>query len=350
MKTTTGQVINLIANDASKFEDLSMNLHQLWAAPLEALIVFGLVWNEIGIATLFGYGVWLLLIPSQLFFSKQFGTYRKNTVQWTDKRVKVINEILVGCQIVKMYRWEEALEDVVYNARKNEFKSIGKASRIRAINLGIFFSSLPLISLATFGGSWLLGQTLPSANIFMILSLFGIIRFPLTKGLPNVIEKLSESRIASKRIDQFMKLFKQARTKNSNDHNHNHILGSIVMEKASFTWGSPDSVDLIEIDLNVNNGSLVGIIGAIGSCKSSLLAALLGEMSLVSGISKIHGKIAYVSQTPWIFAGTIRENILFCKHFDKEKYELVLKSCQLIPDLRSFSAGDLTVIGEKGVN
>ena len=107
---------------------------------------------------------------------------------------------------------------------------------------------------------------------------------------------------------------------------------------------------LIEIDLNVNSGSLVGIIGTIGSCKSSLLAAILGEMSLVEGVSKIYGKIAYVSQTPWIFAGTIRENILFYKSFDKDKYERVLKSCRLITDLRSFSAGDLTVIGEKGVN
>ncbi len=104
MKTTTGQIINLISNDTSKFEELNMNFHLIWAAPMETIIIFALVWNEIGIPTLFGYSVLLLLIPLQLFFSKQFGAYRKNSVQWTDKRVKVINEILVGCQIVKMYR------------------------------------------------------------------------------------------------------------------------------------------------------------------------------------------------------------------------------------------------------
>ena len=353
MKTTTGQMINLISNDVSKFEELSIIIHHIWAAPLEAIIVFGLIWNEIGIPTLFGYGVLLLLIPLQLFFSKKFGTYRKNTIQWTDKRVKVINEILVGCQIVKMYRWEEALEDIVYNARKNEFKSIRKASRIRAINMAIYFSSLSLVSLATFGGSWLMGQTLSTANIFTILSFFSIIRYPVTGGLPYGIEKLSESVIASKRINQFMNLSKQTRTKTLQEYStsdHNRIPGSIVMDRASFTWGSTESTELIEIDLNVNSGSLVGIIGAIGSCKSSLLAAILGEMSLVEGSSKIYGKIAYVSQIPWIFAGTIRENILFCKPFDKEKYERVLKSCCLITDLQSFSAGDLTVIGEKGVN
>ncbi|CAF5066806.1 unnamed protein product, partial [Rotaria sp. Silwood1] len=93
-----------------------------------------------------------------------------------------------------------------------------------------------------------------------------------------------------------------------------------------------------------------GVVGATGSGKSSLLAAILGEMSLVQGSSKIYGKIAYVSQISWIFSGTIRENILFCKDFDKEKYERVLQSCCLITDLQSFPAGDSTVIGEKGVN
>ncbi|CAF1189317.1 unnamed protein product [Rotaria sordida] len=353
IKTTTGHVINLISNDVSKFEELTTIIHHIWAAPLEAIIVFGLIWNEIGIPTLFGYGVLLLLVPLQIFFSKKFATFRKETVQWTDKRVKIINEIFVGCQIVKMYRWEEALEALVYNTRKNELRSIQKASRIRAINMGMYFSSISLISLATFGGSWLMNQTLSPATIFTILSLFGMVRYPLTANLPFAIEKLSESTIASNRINQFMNLSKQTRRKTFQEKSvsdHDRIPGTIVMDRASFTWGSTQTIELIDIDLKVNNGSLVGIIGTIGSCKSSLLAAILGEMSLVQGSSKIYGKTSYVPQTPWIFAGTIRENILFGKSFDKEKYERVLKSCQLNADLRSLSAGDLTVIGEKGVN
>jgi ATP-binding cassette subfamily C (CFTR/MRP) protein 4 len=321
MKTTTGQMINLISNDISKFEELSLQMPNIWAAPLEALIAFGFIWNEIGIPTLFGYAVLLLSAPLQWYFGKKFGTYRKNTVQWTDKRVKITNEILVGCQIIKMYRWEEALEAVVHNVRQNEVKSIRKASRIRAINMAVFFSSLSLISLATFGGSWLMGQTFSSANIFMILAFFGIIRIHIAGGVPVAVEKLSESAIASKRIDEFMNLSKETRTNvlqaYPND-DHKRIQGSIVMDRASFTWGSSQLAELIDIDLNVNAGSLVGIVGAIGSSKSSLLAAVLGEMSLVKGSSKIYGKIAYVSQIPWIFAGTMRENIFFLNHLIKK--------------------------------
>ena len=196
-------------------------------------------------------------------------------------------------------------------------------------------------------------QTLSSANVFTVLSLFGIMRYPVTNGLPMAIQRLSESIIAGKRINQFMNLSKQTRAATLQEHpNVNDKLkaGNIMMNAASFTWGTSQSAELIGIDLNVNRGSLVGIIGAVGSSKSSLLAAILGEMSLIEGSSKVNGQVAYVSQTAWIFAGTIRENILFCKSFDKEKYERVLKSCSLNADLRSLSAGDSTVIGEKGVN
>ncbi|CAF1620969.1 unnamed protein product, partial [Adineta ricciae] len=347
IQTTTGQIVNLISNDVGKFEELSVSIHLLWAAPLEAMIVFVLIWFEIGLPTLFGYGVLLLLVPLQLIFSKQFGKNRKSTVEWSDKRVKVINEILVGCQIVKMYRWEEALENVAYNARENEFRSVRKASRIRAINNGISFAALPIISLALFGGSWLMGQNLSPANIFTTLAFLGNLRYPVTIGLPYAIEKLSESRIATKRINQFMKLYQR----NEEMKDQNGSVGCIQMNKASFTWNNSSSVtELNDIDLNITNGSLVGIIGSTGSCKSSLLSAILGEMLLNKGTSQISGQIAYVSQIPWIFAGTIRENILFCQSFHEDKYTRVLQACQLTTDLRSFVAGDMTIIGEKGVN
>jgi ATP-binding cassette subfamily C (CFTR/MRP) protein 4 len=81
MKTTTVQIINLISNDIRKFEELSKPFHLTWVTPMEALIIFALIWNQIGIPTLFGYGVLLLLIPLQIFFSKHFGIYRKIMVQ-----------------------------------------------------------------------------------------------------------------------------------------------------------------------------------------------------------------------------------------------------------------------------
>ncbi|CAF1526900.1 unnamed protein product, partial [Didymodactylos carnosus] len=65
MKTTAGQVINLVANDAGKCEEFCISVHYLWSGPIEALVVFGLVWIQIGIPTLFGYAILILLIPVQ---------------------------------------------------------------------------------------------------------------------------------------------------------------------------------------------------------------------------------------------------------------------------------------------
>jgi ABC-type transport system involved in cytochrome bd biosynthesis fused ATPase/permease subunit len=205
-KTTAAQTINLVANDAGKFEELSILMHGVVMVPLEALVTFGLVWWNIGLPTLFGYAVLILLVPIQLIFSRQFSRYRKAAMPCTDKRVQTINELITGCQIIKMYNWEEAMEERVRKTRSRELSSIYKASCLRAINVGLSFAALPLISLATFGGSWLMGQTLLTENIFATLAFFSMVRIPVTITMPYVIERFSEARVSAKRIDQFMQL------------------------------------------------------------------------------------------------------------------------------------------------
>ena len=106
-------------------------------------------------------------------------------------------------------------------------------------------------------------------------------------------------------------------------------------------------------DINVifSKGELNLIVGPIGSGKSSLLLALLGEMRVVSGEFFLprHGGVAYVSQTAWLQNATIRDNILFGKDFDEERYWKVIDACALRVDLEKFEAGDRTEVGEKGI-
>lgn len=64
-------------------------------------------------------------------------------------------------------------------------------------------------------------------------------------------------------------------------------------------------------------------------CQSSLLSAVLGELPKDKGFVDIRGRIAYVSQQPWVFSGTVRSNILFGKEYIQEKYERVLRVCAL---------------------
>ena len=95
--------------------------------------------------------------------------------------------------------------------------------------------------------------------------------------------------------------------------------------------------------------NMLAITGAVGSGKSSLLTAILGELPLCEGKISYHGKVAYVPQIPWVFSGTIRDNILFGLPYDQEKFRNVIQVCSLTKDLAVFSKGDLTDIGQRGV-
>ncbi|CAF1343330.1 unnamed protein product [Adineta steineri] len=347
-KTTAAQTINLVSNDANKFAELSIFVHALLMVPLDSLAMFGLIWWTIGLPTIFGYSVLFLLIPIQFIFSRQFSQYRKASMACTDKRVQTINEIVNGCQIIKMYTWEKAMEQRVLETRLQEVSNVRKASSLRALNVAMAFVASPLISLATFGGSWLMGHTLLPENVFSTLSFFGMVRLPLTITMPYLIEKFSEARISAKRIDKFMQLDvlqnRSEKMKNRND------AYAIMMENASFSW--KDAPSLSSLNLTIKHGNLIGVKGAIGAGKSTLLAAILGEINLVSGKSQVNAtSISYAPQSAWIFADTVRANILLGKPLDEERYNNVIKACCLDIDLQNFGeTGDLLMIGDKGVN
>jgi len=121
------------------------------------------------------------------------------------------------------------------------------------------------------------------------------------------------------------------------------------MENATASWVEGGEVTLKGITLRAEPGSLVAVIGSVGSGKSSLLQALLGELPLSGGRAVLEARaVSYSSQEPWIFSGSVRENIVFGRPFDRRRYNQVLKACCLLPDIKRMSDGDLTLVGERG--
>ncbi|KAA6371296.1 MAG: ABC transporter ATP-binding protein, partial [Streblomastix strix] len=107
---------------------------------------------------------------------------------------------------------------------------------------------------------------------------------------------------------------------------------------------------LKDITFKLPKGSLTMIIGSVGSGKSSIASALIGDIEKQSGTICIDGSIAYCPQTAWINNNTVRGNITFGQEYNQDKYNEVIRVCALEPDFDSLAAGDMTAIGEKGVN
>ena len=125
----------------------------------------------------------------------------------------------------------------------------------------------------------------------------------------------------------------------------------VSISKVSCSWNQDsltDTLALKNVTLNVCKGEILAITGPVGSGKSSLLTAVLGEIPVREGTISYYGKVAYVPQIPWVFSGTVRENILFGLPFNEEKFQQIVGVCGLTEDLTVFSNRDLTEIGQRG--
>ncbi|CDQ80785.1 unnamed protein product [Oncorhynchus mykiss] len=124
----------------------------------------------------------------------------------------------------------------------------------------------------------------------------------------------------------------------------------VLIDNGTFSWTKEGPPCLKRINVGVPQGSLVAVVGHVGSGKSSLLSAMLGETEKRSGSVSIKGSVAYVPQQAWIQNATVQDNVMFGREKQKTWYQRVLEACALLPDLEILPAGDCTEIGEKGLN
>ncbi|XP_028627445.1 multidrug resistance-associated protein 4 [Grammomys surdaster] len=345
-KTTTGQIVNLLSNDVNKFDQVTIFLHFLWAGPLQAIAVTILLWVEIGISCLAGLAVLVILLPLQSCIGKLFSSLRSKTAAFTDARIRTMNEVITGMRIIKMYTWEKSFADLVANLRKKEISKILGSSYLRGMNMASFFIANKVILFVTFTTYVLLGNEIKASHVFVAMTLYGAVRLTVTLFFPSAIERVSETFVSIRRIKNFLLLdeLPQRKAQEPSD-------GKAIVHVQDFTafWDKAlDTPTLQGLSFTARPGELLAVVGPVGAGKSSLLSAVLGELPPTSGLVSVHGRIAYVSQQPWVFSGTVRSNILFGKKYEKERYEKVIKACALKKDLQLLEDGDLTVIGDRG--
>uniref|UniRef100_A0A671LHG9 Canalicular multispecific organic anion transporter 2-like n=1 Tax=Sinocyclocheilus anshuiensis TaxID=1608454 RepID=A0A671LHG9_9TELE len=311
--STVGEVVNLMSVDAQRFMDLTTFLNMLWSAPLQIVLALFFLWQNLGPSVLAGVAVMVLLIPFNAFIAMKTRSYQVEQMKYKDERIKLMNEILNGIKVLKLYAWETSFKQKILQIRQKELNVLRKTAYLSALSTMAWTSAPFLVALTTFAVFVTVdvNNVLDAEKAFVSLSLFNILRFPLNM-LPQVISSIVQASVSLKRIQGFL--------------SHDEL--------------DPESVDR----RNNTSGN------SPHSSHTSLVCALLGEMEKLEGQISIQGSVAYVPQQAWIQNATLRDNILFGRPYAEQKYRCVLEACALTPDLEVLPGGDQTEIGEKGIN
>nr|XP_039333978.1 multidrug resistance-associated protein 1 isoform X1 [Saimiri boliviensis boliviensis] len=350
--STVGEIVNLMSVDAQRFMDLATYINMVWSAPLQVILALYLLWLNLGPSVLAGVAVMVLMVPFNAVMAMKTKTYQVAHMKSKDNRIKLMNEILNGIKVLKLYAWELAFKDKVLDIRQEELKVLKKSAYLAAVGTFTWVCTPFLVALCTFAVYVTVDEKniLDAQKAFVSLALFNILRFPLNI-LPMVISSIVQASVSLKRLRIFLSheelepdSIERRPVKDGGGTN------SITVRNATFTWARSEPPTLNGITFSIPEGALVAVVGQVGCGKSSLLSALLAEMEKVEGHVAVKGSLAYVPQQAWIQNDSLRENILFGCQLEEQYYKSVIQACALLPDLEILPSGDRTEIGEKGVN
>ncbi|KAI6235875.1 hypothetical protein M3Y95_00097800 [Aphelenchoides besseyi] len=346
---TLGEAVNLLAIDVDRITTLTVQVQQYWSSPFTIILALILLYRTIGYSAIGGVLVLIMLIPANMYIAIKTKKWQMQSMKAKDERLKLTGELLLnGIRLMKLNSWENAMIRRINEFRDKELRLIRKTQLIRTIidvcNIGAsFLVALVAFSLFTLSSS----EHILTANVaFVSLTVFSQLRHPLFI-MADLIGQTVQAIVSNQRLKAFLvadEIDEQAIRKDINGDY------AIEMENASFSW-NPNSYlpTLNSISLQIKRGSFIGVIGQIGTGKTSFLEAILGEMEKVHGLCILSGSIAYCPQRYWTQNLTLRDNIIFNKPYDPDLYQKVIEACALEADIKSLPQLDFTEIGERGI-
>uniref|UniRef100_A0A8C6P277 ABC-type glutathione-S-conjugate transporter n=1 Tax=Nothobranchius furzeri TaxID=105023 RepID=A0A8C6P277_NOTFU len=349
---TVGEIVNLVSADTQKLMDFVVYFNAVWLAPIEIALCLFFLWQHLGPSALAGIATVILIFPLNGFIAKKRSKLQVNAgMKFMDGRIRLMNEILNGIKILKFYAWEKAFLEQVLGYREKELKALKKSQILYSISIASFNSSSFLIAFAMFGVYVMLDDrnVLDAQKVFVSMAIINILKTPLSQ-LPFAISTTMQALVSLRRLGKYL-CSEELRADNvSKASLSSGKTFNVIVDNGTFSWAAEGPPCLKRINVRVPRGSLVAVVGHVGSGKSSLLSAMLGETEKRSGQVTVKGSVAYVPQQAWIQNATVQDNVLFGREKLKTWYQRVLEACALLPDLDILPAGDATEIGEKGLN
>ncbi|KAE9611183.1 hypothetical protein Lal_00012069 [Lupinus albus] len=344
-----GEIMNLMSVDVQRVTDFVWHVNVIWMLPVQISLAVFILHTNLGLGSFAALAATLAVMTLNIPLTKIQKKYQSKIMEAKDARMKATSEILRNMRTLKLQAWDTQFGQRIESLRKNEYNWLMKSLRQAALSAFIFWGSPTFISVITFWACMFMGIELTAARVLSAFATFRMLQSPIF-SLPDLLNVIAQGKVSVDRIASYLReeeiqhdvIEYVAKDRTETD---------VVIDKGRFSW-DPDSRSptIDEIDLKVKRGMKVAICGSVGSGKSSLLSGILGEIYKQSGTVKISGTKAYVPQSPWILTGNIRDNITFGKEYDHDKYEKTVEACALKKDFELFSCGDLTGIGERGIN
>ncbi|KAF7309660.1 hypothetical protein MIND_00337100 [Mycena indigotica] len=350
---STGDITNLMSVDATRLQDLCTYAIIAFSGPFQITLAFISLYNLIGWACFVGVAIMVGSMPLTTAIARALKRMQEQQMKNRDERTRLMSELLSNIKSIKLYAWESAFVKRIMEVRNDrELRMLKKIGLLNSFSMTLW-SGIPLLvafsSLAT--AAWTSSTPLTADIIFPCISLFMLLQFPLAM-LSNVLSSIIESMVSVKRLSDFFAASELQPDARELVHKPNLEIGDEVLSisNAEFCWDSKQVVPTLEnIDLVSRKGQLTAVMGRVGAGKTSLLSAIIGDMTRNEGKVKLYGSVSYAPQNPWIMSATVRDNIIFNHVYDEEFYTQVIEACALSPDLALLPQGDLTEVGEKGI-
>lgn len=346
---TSGEIINYMSVDVQRISDFILYLNYMFMLPIQISLAIYILHTTLGLGSLAALAATLTVMTCNIPITRIQKRFQSKIMDAKDNRMRATSEVLKNMKTLKLQAWDTQFLQKLESLRQVECNWLWKSLRLSATSAFIFWGSPTFISVVTFGACVLLGIQLTAGKVLAALATFRMLQDPIF-NLPDLLSNIAQGKVSADRIAAYLQEDEIQRdaveyvSKGQSEF-------EVEIVNGKFSWNPESSSPTLDgIQLKMKKGMKVAICGTVGSGKSSLLSCILGEIQKLAGTVKISGTKAYVPQSPWILTGNIRENILFGNPYDSCKYDRTVKACALVKDFELFASGDLTEIGERGIN